>query len=46
MAEFCLECYNKLHKSDLRKSEVKLSPDLCEGCGKIKKTIVYIKRNR
>ncbi len=46
MAEFCLDCHNKTNKIKLKKSDVKLSWDLCESCGKIKKTIVYINRNR
>lgn len=44
MAEFCLDCYNKLHKSNLKKKDVTLSKDLCEGCGKIKGTIDNIKK--
>jgi hypothetical protein len=42
MAEFCLDCYNKLHKTNLKKKDVALSKDLCEGCGKVTKTIDYI----
>ncbi|HZK71769.1 MAG TPA: hypothetical protein VFD03_09705 [Clostridia bacterium] len=43
MAEFCLDCLNKLLNNDLKEKDVKLLPDLCEGCGKIKPTVVYVK---
>jgi len=34
MAEFCLDCWNKLNKENLTKKDVHLSkePELCEGC--------------
>jgi hypothetical protein len=43
VAEFCLTCYNKLFDKNLTEKDVKLSPDICEGCGEIKDTIVTIK---
>jgi len=42
MAEFCLGCYNRIHKTNLKKRDCKLSRDLCEGCGKWVKTIDYV----
>lgn len=40
MAEFCLDCYNKLHGTHYGEGAVELDYDLCEGCGKWKLTIV------
>ena len=45
MAEFCLDCYNKLFDKNLSEKDVKLSPDICEGCREIKPSIVAIKKN-
>ncbi len=41
MAEFCYECYKKLHKSAGNKSDYVISwgYDLCEGCGEIKHVV-------
>lgn len=36
MAEFCLECYNKLNGTNYTEDEVITEEDLCEGCGEIK----------
>jgi hypothetical protein len=44
MAEFCLSCYNKLFDKNLTEKDVKLSPDICEGCGETKDTVVIIKK--
>ena len=41
MAEFCLDCYNKLHNTKYKKWQVIQMYDLCEGCGEYKKTIVF-----
>lgn len=37
MAEFCLDCWNKLNGGDLTERDVVLSReyDLCEGCGEL-----------
>ena len=43
MSEFCLDCLNKLLNKDLEEKDVKLLPDLCEGCGEHKPTVVYVK---
>lgn len=44
MAEFCLNCYNKLFDKNLTEKDVKFSPDICEGCGETKDTVVIIKK--
>ncbi len=33
MAEFCLDCQNKLDRTHLTEADVILDYDLCEGCG-------------
>lgn len=45
MAEFCLDCFNKLEKANLKKRHVKLSSlnELCEGCGEYKKVVIRLK---
>jgi len=40
MAEFCLDCLNKLEGTDFTEDEVVLMDDLCEGCGKIVPCVV------
>ncbi len=42
MAEFCLECWNKMHHKKCGKWDVKLSwgIDFCEGCGKWKRVVL------
>jgi len=40
MAEFCLECYNKINHTHYRKWQTIQAFDLCEGCGEYKKTVV------
>ena len=40
MAEFCLDCYNKLNHTNYKRWQVILADDLCEGCGQYTKTIV------
>ena len=44
MAEFCLECFNKINNANLKKRDVTLSkyPTLCEECGEIKPVIIRI----
>ena len=42
MAEFCLECLNRIHGTDFKDDEVTLQDDLCEECGKIKPCVVSI----
>lgn len=43
MAEYCLECLNRIHGTDFRKNEVVLLEDLCEGCGEIKLCVVSLR---
>ncbi len=42
MAEFCVQCFNKLHHRKTVPSDYILSfyPALCEGCGKYKRIII------
>ena len=42
MAEFCVECWNRLNNEDRAPYEYNLSRrlDLCEGCGEYKKVII------
>lgn len=42
MSEFCLECWNKINKTEYGKEKYIISKDLdfCEGCGKWKPVIV------
>ena len=45
MAEFCLDCYNKLSGEHLTKYDVTLDMDFCEECCEIKPCIgIIIKR--
>lgn len=44
MAEFCLECYNKMNHTNLTEKDIDgFVMDLCEGCGEIKMTIIKVK---
>ncbi len=42
MAEFCLDCWNKIHGRHDTERELVLTRelDLCEGCGQWKRTVV------
>ena len=42
MAEFCLECWNKLNGTEATETDYVLSGDLdlCEGCGEYKRVVV------
>ena len=42
MAEFCLECFNKLNDSHYKEKDVWLEDDYCEGCGMVKPCIVTL----
>lgn len=41
MAEFCLECWNKMNHTRLEEEDVILSAhlDLCEGCAEMKRVV-------
>ncbi len=43
MAEFCLDCFNKLNRTKYTKSEVWLETDFCEGCAEWKPCIVDLR---
>lgn len=45
MAEFCLDCWNKLHGTNAPQCCYVLSksPELCEGCGKQKRVIIAVR---
>jgi len=45
MAEFCLDCWNKLNHIHLTEEDVILSKDLdlCEGCEEMKQVIIKYK---
>lgn len=47
MAEFCVECWNKLYNKDLPAKDYILSrsPELCEHCGEYKKVVVMERRD-
>ena len=42
MAEFCLDCWNKINETDDPADQYIISNelDLCEGCGEVKHVIV------
>ena len=40
MAEFCLECFNKLYGTAISEKSVTLGEDFCEGCGKVKPCVI------
>jgi len=44
MAEFCVDCWNKLNgkKGNPTKYVLSKEVDLCEGCGKYKRVIVRV----
>lgn len=42
MAEFCLDCFNKLHDTDYTEREVWLEVDFCEGCAEWKPCVMQL----
>lgn len=47
MAEFCLECVNKLFSDEvLTEKDVIMSEDFCEGCGEWKPCVILIKEKK
>jgi len=42
MAEFCLDCFNKLHGCDYSEAQVCLEDDFCEGCAQWKPCVVEL----
>ena len=45
MAEFCLDCWNKLNGTHYTPDQVWLEEDLCEGCGEWKPVVVGFRGN-
>lgn len=43
MAEFCVECYNKLNRTNYRKNDVWTEVDFCECCADWKPCIVELR---
>ena len=43
MAEFCLDCFNKLHGTEYQAKNVTLEDDFCEGCGVMKPCVVLLR---
>jgi len=48
MAEFCLDCWNKLNHTHLTQEDVILSEDLdlCEECAEVKSVIICLGKRR
>ena len=48
MAEFCLECWNKLNHTHLQEKDVTITEDfeLCEGCAQMKQVLVSLEPPR
>ncbi|MCL2748355.1 MAG: hypothetical protein FWE59_06850 [Oscillospiraceae bacterium] len=48
MAEFCLDCWNKLNHIRLKAEDVVLSDylDFCEACAEMKPTIVCYRKHK
>jgi hypothetical protein len=46
VAEFCLDCFNKINNTNLKPSDVKISKekDWCEECQEYKNIIVSVRR--
>ena len=42
MAEFCLECFNRVWNKNLEIEDVRLSRDFCEGCGTYKPCVMSV----
>jgi Pyruvate/2-oxoacid:ferredoxin oxidoreductase delta subunit len=45
MAEFCLDCYNKINKTNYTDKDAELEYEFCEGCGKEKLCVIMISRS-
>lgn len=48
MAEFCIDCWNKMNNSNYAENNFEVSDglDLCEGCGEYKHVVICIKEKR
>lgn len=43
VAEFCLDCFNRLHGTDYIEKGVTLENDFCEGCYSVKPCVVLLR---
>lgn len=43
MADFCLDCFNRVNESDYKREDVILEYGLCEECGQYKKVVVDLR---
>ena len=48
MAEFCLECLNRMNDTALDERDVMVSKELnfCEGCGQVKHVVIWRRKKR
>ena len=44
MAEFCLDCWNKLNGTHYTPDQVWLEEDQCEGCGQWKPVVAALRQ--
>lgn len=44
MAEFCLECLNRMSGTSYTHRDVVLDEDFCEGCAQVKPCVVVLRR--
>ena len=42
MAEFCLDCFNRMNRTDYKESDVELDEDFCEGCAEWKPCVIAV----
>lgn len=45
MAEFCLDCFNKINDTNYKESQVVIDydePEYCEGCGEVKPVVISV----
>lgn len=43
MAEFCLDCFNRMNDTNYTEKEVWLEEDFCEGCAALKPCIMQLR---
>lgn len=44
LAEFCVDCWNRIHHTHYDETELWLETDLCEECGEVKGCIISLQR--
>lgn len=42
MAEFCLDCFNRIEGTHYKEKDVTMEMDFCEGCGEIKPCVIRL----